>query len=245
MIAMDSEEVGLGQDIGVGSGAEISDDEDEMEEESDRRLLDVIVAQWQRELASISAIAVKVANAIILATTRANPIPYHTSILSGEGWVQELLTGHPERIRTELAVHKHVFRILLVEFQDAKCTHSKHVTLEEQLTIFLYTCVTGLSVRHVGERFQCSNATISKYVVSNCISFHSDNNITRYFKKILYALSSLPIYSKYVQLPCVGDPIHPSILDDPKLHPFFEHTIGAIDGTHIMCSPSAEERDAC
>ena len=35
MIAMDSEEVGLGQDIGVGSGAEISDDEDEMEEESD------------------------------------------------------------------------------------------------------------------------------------------------------------------------------------------------------------------
>ena len=82
----------------MGSGAEISDDEDEMEEELDRRLLDVIVAQWQRELASISVIAVKVANAIILATTCADPIPYHTSILSGEGWVQELLTGHPERI---------------------------------------------------------------------------------------------------------------------------------------------------
>ena len=98
MIAMYSEEVGLGQDIGMGSGAEISNDEDEMEEESDRRLLDVIVAQWQRELASISAIAVKVTNAIILATTRADPIPYHTSILSGEGWVQELLTSHLERI---------------------------------------------------------------------------------------------------------------------------------------------------
>ena len=113
MIAMDSEEVGLGQDIGVGSGVEISDDEDEMEEESDQRLLDVIVAQWQHELVSISVIAVKVANAIILVTTCADPIPYHTLILSGEGWVQELLTSHPERIRTELAIHKHVQSNLL------------------------------------------------------------------------------------------------------------------------------------
>jgi hypothetical protein len=37
--------------------------------------------------------------------------------------------------------------------------------LEEQLAIFLYACVTGLSVRHLGERFQRSNDTISKYVI--------------------------------------------------------------------------------
>ena len=245
MITMDSKEVRLGQDVGMGSGEEFSDDEDEMKEESDRCLLDVIVAQWQHELASISVIVVKVANVIILATKRADPIPYHMSILSGEAWVQELLTGHPERIRTELAIHKHVFRTILVELQGAKCTHSKHVTLEEQLMIFLYTCITGLSVRHVGERFQRSNATISKYVTADCISHSSDKNITRYFKKILFTLSSPPIYRKYVQLPRVGDPIHPTILDDPKLHLFFEDTIGAIDGTHIVCSPSAEERDVC
>ncbi|KIK71790.1 hypothetical protein PAXRUDRAFT_676657, partial [Paxillus rubicundulus Ve08.2h10] len=34
---------------------------------------------------------------------------------------------------------------------------------EEQLGIFLYTCVTGLSSRHVGERFQHSPDTITKY----------------------------------------------------------------------------------
>jgi hypothetical protein len=41
-------------------------------------------------------------------------------------------------------------------------TDSKHLSLEEQVAIFLYTCVTGLSIRHVGEQFQRSNETISK-----------------------------------------------------------------------------------
>ncbi|KAF9219217.1 hypothetical protein BS17DRAFT_718269 [Gyrodon lividus] len=30
------------------------------------------------------------------------------------------------------------------------------VSVQEQLGIFLYTCVTGLTSCHVGERFQCS-----------------------------------------------------------------------------------------
>jgi hypothetical protein len=36
------------------------------------------------------------------------------------------------------------------------------VTLEEQLAIFLYMCVTGLNARHTGERFQQSNETIAR-----------------------------------------------------------------------------------
>jgi len=39
---------------------------------------------------------------------------------------------------------------------------SREVRLEEQLSIFLYTSVTGLSTRHVGERFQRVNNTIAK-----------------------------------------------------------------------------------
>jgi hypothetical protein len=88
--------------------------------------------------------------------------PYHTSILTGEGWVMELIAGHPERIRCELGVHHHVFAALIAELRRIGHTNSKHVSLEEQLAIFLYTCVTGLSIRHVGERFQRSNETISK-----------------------------------------------------------------------------------
>ncbi|KIJ14159.1 hypothetical protein PAXINDRAFT_33865, partial [Paxillus involutus ATCC 200175] len=73
------------------------------------------------------------------------PIPYHMSILTGAGWVLELLNGHPEQIRTELGVHKHIFKGLIVELQTHGYTHSKHVTIEEQLSIFLYGSATGLS----------------------------------------------------------------------------------------------------
>ena len=34
---------------------------------------------------------------------------YHTSALTGKGWVDELLDGHPKQIRSALGVHKHVF----------------------------------------------------------------------------------------------------------------------------------------
>ena len=88
--------------------------------------------------------------------------PYHTSILSGYAWVQELLHGHPERIRTELGVHKDA---LIRELRSMGHGDTRYVTLEEQLAIFLYTSVTGLSIRHVGERFQRANRTISKWVV--------------------------------------------------------------------------------
>jgi hypothetical protein len=39
----------------------------------------------------------------------------------------------------------------------------RDVTLEEKLAIFLYACVTGLTVWHLGERFQRANGTITKY----------------------------------------------------------------------------------
>lgn len=88
--------------------------------------------------------------------------PYHTSILTGEGWVMELLAGHPERIRCELGMHQHVFLELILELRRMGYTNSKYVSLEEQLAIFLYASVTGLTIRHLGERFQRSNETISK-----------------------------------------------------------------------------------
>lgn len=87
---------------------------------------------------------------------------YHTSILSGHGWVLELLNGHPSRIRCELGVSHHVFDLLLSNLRGMGYEDSRHVKLEEQLAIFLYTCVTGLSIRHVGERFQRANNTIAK-----------------------------------------------------------------------------------
>ena len=84
-------------------------------------------------------------------------LPYHTSILTGQGWVEELLDGHPERICCELGMHKETFLLLINGY-----SRSKYMSLEEQLAIFLYMCVMGLSIRHTGERFQHSNETISQ-----------------------------------------------------------------------------------
>lgn len=87
--------------------------------------------------------------------------PYHTSALSGEAWVIELILGHPDRIRSALGVSLEAFDALISELQAAGHTGSRHVSLEEQLAIFLHICVLGLPIRHAGERFQRSNETIS------------------------------------------------------------------------------------
>ena len=88
--------------------------------------------------------------------------PYHTSALTRADWVEELIYGHPERIRSCLGMRVHVFMALLSELHLCGLKDSRHVTVKEKVAIFLYTCVTGLSIRHVGERFQRSNETVSK-----------------------------------------------------------------------------------
>ncbi|KIK74761.1 hypothetical protein PAXRUDRAFT_119499, partial [Paxillus rubicundulus Ve08.2h10] len=87
--------------------------------------------------------------------------------------------------------------------------------------------ITGLSIRHIGEHFQQSNDMIS-----------------RYFKKILNAFSHPDICNKYVCLPHVNDPTPPEILHDPRFYLALQSTIGAINGIHIICCPSAAKRDA-
>ena len=86
---------------------------------------------------------------------------YHTSILSGEGWMLKLLTGHPDCIRNELYMSTDLFQKLIIILSNHDHTRSRFVSLEEQLAIFLYICVIGLPLKHVGEQFQQSNGTIS------------------------------------------------------------------------------------
>jgi hypothetical protein len=89
-------------------------------------------------------------------------IPYHTSALSGAGWVDELLNGHPWHIRTELGVCRSTFTLLIKAMQKAHLYSSRHVSIEEQVAIFLYTTVTGLTCTHIREHFQQSPSTITK-----------------------------------------------------------------------------------
>lgn len=83
--------------------------------------------------------------------------PYHDS-----AFVQELLHGHRDRIKDILGVRLHVFVGLLEELTSLGYTHSRHVSLEEQLAIFLWMCHTGNCLRQVADRFQHSLETTSK-----------------------------------------------------------------------------------
>ncbi|KIK19637.1 hypothetical protein PISMIDRAFT_79986, partial [Pisolithus microcarpus 441] len=84
--------------------------------------------------------------------------------------------------------------------------------------------ITGLTIRHVGEHFQRSNETIS-----------------RYFQKLLFIFSSSPFYSEYVHMPA-SDVIQPEIRKNSRFWPFFKDAIGTLDGSHIHVAPAANDQ---
>jgi hypothetical protein len=156
----------------------------------------------------------------------ADPQPYHTSALTGAAWVNELVNGHPDRIYHELGMRSEVFLEFVSKLRSVGLGNGRWVMLEEKAGIFLYMSVTGLRIRHVGERFQRSVETVS-----------------RAFREVLFAVSSDPFYSQYVHLPTSQDPISPHIRDNPKRYPLFKDCLGALDGTHIDACPAKEDRD--
>ena len=117
-------------------------------------------------------------------TSPYNKTPYHMSALTGKMWVVEMLHGHLEQIWNELGAHKHVFLSLCSDWWWYWHQDSKYVTLEEQLAIFLYTCITGLSIWHVSKWFQHAMDTTSWQEPSQqqnflflfvCFLHHSDH----------------------------------------------------------------------
>lgn len=87
----------------------------------------------------------------------------HTSILSGHTWIQELLKGHPARIRYQLGMNQHIFLKLVKKLQlHTNLEPTRHMSQFELLGIFLYITVHNSSIRDASERFQRSSETISR-----------------------------------------------------------------------------------
>lgn len=99
----------------------------------------------------------------LLYSARFDCMPVHTSRLSGQQWLDELLGGHDRRFYNEMGLRKHVFRkLVLVLGKDAGLADTRHVSAEEQLAIFLHYVHRGLSNRALQERFQRSADTVTK-----------------------------------------------------------------------------------
>jgi hypothetical protein len=96
------------------------------------------------------------------------------------------------------------------------------ITLEEKVLMFLHICRKGAGFRETQITFNHSTDTISR-------SFHS----------ILDALVQL--HKEVVRQPESHDPTPTEIVENPKLFPFFQDCIGAVDGTHVHAFiPAAE-----
>ena len=99
--------------------------------------------------------------------------PQHTSILTGQLWMRELLKGHPDSFYDAMGMTKNTFRRLLSELGD-RCDlqdSRNGVSAVEKLGMFLYTAVNGAPYRQTKHRFQHSSSTVSKYVsaILNCL----------------------------------------------------------------------------
>jgi hypothetical protein len=60
---------------------------------------------------------------------------------------------------------------------------------------------------------------------------------------MLDIFSSPPFYTRYISLPD-PDEVPPKIKENPKWFPFFKDVIGALDGTHVRCTPTEKDREA-
>jgi hypothetical protein len=119
----------------------------------------------QRRIRRIAAVVCAVAAVTAsLCLERPDPIPMHTSVLTGQLWLNELLAGHPTRFREQLGMAKHAFLRLSTELQMySGLAATKFVSANEKLATFLYFARTGSSSRMLRERFQRSADTIHRY----------------------------------------------------------------------------------
>lgn len=109
----------------------------------------------------LAAFGGAIASAVVVTNATATPAPVRTSILTGQKWLEELISS-PVRIREQLGVSRYIFHSLVKELRKHGLKNSKFISADEQLAIFLHFARTGASSRMLQERFQRSGDTISK-----------------------------------------------------------------------------------
>ncbi|KAL0002352.1 hypothetical protein SO802_016133 [Lithocarpus litseifolius] len=98
----------------------------------------------------------------------------------------------------------------------------KDYMAEESVAIFLYTVGHNTRMQHVANRFQ-----------------HSGETVDRKFHRVLRAVHTYGQHLIRPDLNVVGLPEH--MQSNNKYYPWFERSIGAIDGTHISAWPPTEK----
>jgi hypothetical protein len=143
---------------------------------------------------------------------------------TGAGSAEAILNGPGNTCYNAIRMHKGVFLKLrdLVQ-RNGYLGHSRGLTLEEQLVIFLNTISHHVKNRMLQHHFN-----------------HSGETISRHFNRVLDAIIKLhPILLKPPELG-----VAPQIMNTSRFYPYFKDCIGALDGTHIpaMVSRADQQR---
>lgn len=144
---------------------------------------------------------------VIITSVYANqPELYHTSIFTSQGWVLELLTGHPERICCELKLHHHVFIELISKLHGIGYCESMTQDLFLWRNSWLFFFISVLLAWQFVMPASISRDPMRQFQSEKHFNEISNSIISRYFRQMLDIFLS-PFYINHVCLPTEHDPI--------------------------------------
>ena len=142
--------------------------------------------------------------------------PKHDSVLSGEGWVSELIVCNCDRALSVLRMDVPTFLLIvdaMVSGGSLKAT--RNVPAQCATTMFLFFVgQRGPKNRALQERFLCSGETITRHSAQSW--------------KLLPSMAP-----SVIKMPTRSDPVLAEIRQSRKFCPYFKNCRGAVDGTHI------------
>ena len=174
----------------------------------------------------VNAIVVVAAVVGALQNAVRNPVPQHTSVLTGQLYFAEVMETYNVHRFHEVARMDHATFVKLREMMmdTGGLVDSLYICAGQKIMV-LVQVLRGYTNRQIKERWQHSGSTISK---------------------IIYEASDALIRCSGIvfQPAIIGAPVPSQIATSAKFTPFFDNCIGALDGTHIPACIPTEDQEA-